>query len=57
MVDEDSLPDCLEVTSRTPDGVVMGIRHVEHPIEGIQFHPESFMTERGMQVLKNFLEA
>ena len=57
VVDEDSLPDCLEVTSRTPDGVVMGIRHVEHPIEGIQFHPESFMTERGMQVLENFLEA
>jgi anthranilate synthase/aminodeoxychorismate synthase-like glutamine amidotransferase len=57
VVDEDSLPDCLEVTSRTDDGVVMGVRHRRHPIEGIQFHPESFMTEPGMTILANFLEA
>ena len=57
VVEEESLPDCLEVTSRTPDGVVMGIRHTEYPIEGIQFHPESFMTEHGMKILERFLEA
>ena len=57
VVDEQSLPQCLEITSRTPDGVVMGIRHIEYPIEGIQFHPESFMTEQGMKILENFLEA
>ena len=57
VVDEESLPECLEVTSRTSDGVVMSIRHRESPIEGIQFHPESFMTEQGMKILENFLEA
>jgi anthranilate synthase/aminodeoxychorismate synthase-like glutamine amidotransferase len=57
VVDEDTLPDCLEVSSRTEDGVVMGVRHKEHPVEGIQFHPESFMTEPGMLILENFLEA
>lgn len=57
VVDEESLPECLEVTSRTSDGVVMGIRHREFPIEGIQFHPESFMTEQGTKILENFLEA
>ncbi len=57
VVEEQSLPQCLEITSRTPDGVVMGIRHEEYPIEGIQFHPESFMTEQGMKILENFLEA
>jgi len=57
VVDEESLPECLKVTSRTPDGVVMGVRHREYPIEGIQFHPESFMTEHGMKILENFLEA
>ncbi|MFH1150926.1 MAG: aminodeoxychorismate/anthranilate synthase component II [Actinomycetota bacterium] len=57
VIDPDSLPDCLEVTSRTPDGVIMGVRHVRHPIEGIQFHPESFMTGPGMLILENFMEA
>jgi anthranilate synthase/aminodeoxychorismate synthase-like glutamine amidotransferase len=57
VIDPDSLPDCLEMTSHTEDGVVMGVRHREHPIEGIQFHPESFMTGPGMQILENFLEA
>jgi len=57
VVDGETLPGCLEVTSRTEDGVVMGIRHREYPVEGIQFHPESFMTEQGMIVLENFLEA
>jgi 4-amino-4-deoxychorismate synthase (2-amino-4-deoxychorismate-forming) component II len=53
----ESLPDCLEVSSWTEDGVVMGLRHLEHPIEGIQFHPESFMTGPGMKILENFLAA
>jgi anthranilate synthase/aminodeoxychorismate synthase-like glutamine amidotransferase len=50
-----SLPDCLEVSAWTEDGVVMGLRHKEFPIEGIQFHPESFMTVPGMKLLENFL--
>ncbi|MDD5748013.1 MAG: aminodeoxychorismate/anthranilate synthase component II [Actinomycetota bacterium] len=56
VVDEESLPSCLEITSRTDDGVIMGIRHKAYPIEGIQFHPESFMTEEGLVILQNFLE-
>lgn len=56
VVEEESLPECLDVAGRTPDGVVMGIRHTEYPIHGIQFHPESFMTDRGMALLENFLE-
>lgn len=53
---EEGLPDCLEVSARTEDGVIMGLRHRDYPIEGIQFHPESFMTEEGMRLLGNFLE-
>jgi anthranilate synthase component 2 len=49
------LPDCLEVTAWTDDGTIMGLRHREYPVEGIQFHPESFMTEAGKDLLKNFL--
>ncbi len=56
VVDPETLPSCLEVSSFTEDGVIMGIRHREYPIEGIQFHPESFMTEFGIQLLANFLE-
>lgn len=52
-----SLPDCLEVSGWTEDGVVMGLRHREFPVEGIQFHPESFMTGSGMKLLENFLAA
>ena len=52
-----SLPDCLEVTAWTADGEIMGVRHRTHPIEGVQFHPESILTEHGHALLKNFLDA
>jgi anthranilate synthase/aminodeoxychorismate synthase-like glutamine amidotransferase len=55
VVNEDKLPQCLEITARTEDGTIMGLRHREYPVEGLQFHPESFMTEMGIDLLKNFL--
>lgn len=51
-----SLPDCLEVTAESDDGEIMGVRHREHAVEGVQFHPESFLTEHGHALLKNFLQ-
>lgn len=56
IVKQDSLPDCLEITAWTDDGEIMGLRHKEYLVEGIQFHPESFMTEVGKDVLRNFLK-
>ncbi len=53
---EDGFPSCLEVSARTGDGMIMGVRHREYPVEGIQFHPESFMTPEGLFLLRNFLE-
>ncbi len=55
VVQRDSLPDCLEVTAWTADGEIMGLRHKELPIEGVQFHPESILTEYGHDLLQNFL--
>ena len=52
----DSVPDALEVTARSDSGVIMGVRHRTHPVEGIQFHPESIMTQSGKDLLRNFLE-
>jgi anthranilate synthase component II len=52
-----SVPDALVVSSRTADGEVMGVRHVVHPIEGVQFHPESVLTPLGPALARNFLEA
>lgn len=52
----DTLPECLEVTAWTADGEIMGLRHREYPVQGIQFHPESFMSEYGKELLKNFLD-
>jgi anthranilate synthase component 2 len=49
------LPACLEVTAWTDDGLIMGLRHRHHPLEGVQFHPESIMTEAGKALLQNFL--
>ncbi len=54
-VQREELPDCLEITAWTDDGTIMGLRHRQYPVEGIQFHPESFMTEVGKDVLRNFL--
>ncbi len=56
-VREEALPGCLEITARTADGVVMGLRHRALPVEGVQFHPESFLTPEGPRILGNFLEA
>jgi anthranilate synthase/aminodeoxychorismate synthase-like glutamine amidotransferase len=51
----DGLPDCLEVTAQTSSGIIMGLRHRKYPTEGVQFHPESIMTDVGKDVLRNFL--
>ena len=55
VVDPASVPDELEVTAETDDGVIMGLRHRTHPIEGVQFHPESILTRAGHDLLRNFL--
>ena len=56
VVRESDLPACLEVNARTPDGAIMGLRHREMPIHGVQFHPESIATQHGHQLLANFLD-
>ncbi len=55
VIDRSTLPDCLEVTAWTEDGEIMGVRHKTRAIEGVQFHPESILSEHGHQLLKNFL--
>ncbi len=55
VVDAATVPDCLEVTATTADGVVMGLRHREHPIHGVQFHPEAVLTTGGHDLVRNFL--
>jgi len=57
IVERKSLPDCLEVSAWTDDGLIMGLRHREHQTEGVQFHPESILTLDGMALLKNFLDS
>ena len=56
LVKRESFPDCLEVTAETAEGEVMGLRHREWPIHGVQFHPESILTVEGKKILQNFLE-
>lgn len=56
IVERDSLPDCLDVTAETGDGVIMGLSHKTRPIHGVQFHPESIRSEHGKTLLKNFLK-
>jgi len=55
VIDPASVPPCLEVSARTPEGEIMGVRHVSMPIEGVQFHPESILTLAGKDLLANFL--
>ena len=55
VVEKESIPDCLEISAESPDGLVMAIRHKQFPVEGVQFHPESILTEYGKDLLKNFL--
>jgi len=56
IMEKSSVPDCLMVTAETEEGEIMGIRHREYPVEGIQFHPESILTPNGKRIIKNFLE-
>ncbi len=56
IVKEDALPECFEVTARSDDGEIMAIRHLENPIQGVQFHPESILTQYGHKQLQNFLD-
>ena len=56
VVERDSLPNCLTVTAHSEDGEIMGLRHRELPVEGVQFHPEALLTEHGHRMLQNFIE-
>jgi anthranilate synthase component II len=55
-IEPESVPDVLEITAESNDAVIMGVMHKEHPVHGVQFHPESIASEHGHQVLKNFLD-
>jgi anthranilate synthase component II len=56
MIERESLPDCFEITAETADGIIMGVQHKEHPVHGVQFHPESIASEHGHRLLANFLD-
>jgi para-aminobenzoate synthetase component 2 len=56
VIKRDTMPACLEITAETDEGEIMGVRHRDYPIWGVQFHPESILTEHGRTIVKNFLE-
>jgi anthranilate synthase/aminodeoxychorismate synthase-like glutamine amidotransferase len=56
VIKRDTMPDCLEITAESDEGEIMGVRHKQLPIWGVQFHPESILTENGRQIIRNFLK-
>jgi anthranilate/para-aminobenzoate synthase component II len=56
IIERDSLPGCLEITAETEEGEIMGVRHKEYPVHGVQFHPESILTDNGRTLVGNFLK-
>ncbi len=56
IIERETLPDCLEITAWTAEGEIMGVQHKEHPVHGVQFHPESILTVEGKKLLQNFLD-
>jgi anthranilate synthase/aminodeoxychorismate synthase-like glutamine amidotransferase len=56
IIEKESLPEALEISAETENGIIMGIRHKYHPVEGIQFHPESILTHEGKNIIKNWLQ-